>query len=1568
MNKRILLIGICMMIMLSFVVTAVPTWTLYDDCADDDVATNFKFFDANVYVFDTDVYTQYGKSTGLNKIEAEPNYTGVRLDLSLTKVSNGDTFSIYLLNGTMASKEAVAAGYQLYHVWGAGAGWEIKMRKATVATTIVTCTNWTGDGNGTFPTIEFYIENGNITAEHSLYGRCSNQTSDYFNSTETHNYRFGIGDGSGGTHKTYVEFRNVYTGIVVISILNTLNISTTPYPLNDSLLEFSTSNVNFNISVNSTYEFNCSLYINSTLNQTGNFTSDTHGINWTVIMDEGYYDYFISCFNATGITHNQKNSSTNLFLVDNIPPNVTVIEPSLNTTLNESTINTTFNVTTEEPEANVFFRWFVNGIEYLYGLGESVFNFIFDASYIGDNNVTLIANDTLGNTKVIVWNITVENINATLSIYSPADNTISNQHLNVSFNVSDPGNYNASCDLIVYNSTQEQKSCYQETANVSTACGGKATGSYTDGSSSYHGELEINYTKPTQIGSDSIWQVKIGTLGIVNLSIDSSNCFDSYSDKLHLRLISDSASGGGVDPIYSSAECHNGSEWIQLINDSDVLPGAIPGEDPVSYIYDGNWNTEVSYYDGVWHNGCSGGMVVTRLYEEAMWWSYVYSVNKIVDINNISFINYTFLNDDTYNWSLTCTMINDSISSDVFTYTYDNSAPYFGNDSSDNSNSFFPEIGDTINLNITVYEDIANISTCWLEINDTGSWVNQTEEIINRASPTNVGLNYVIPSTSNSTNNITYWRVWCNDTTGNINYSYVSNFTVRDVTLPNFNFSGSNVVNGSIISKGLYNLSLNVTFYDYNLFQASINITCDINGTVYYWEILDINTSTYTKSVNFALDNLSLQRCEYIVQASDDHTVKEIEEYSNDKISKGIKYTTEKDMYVEIKSLDDDFDKVIDDKLIDRHEFTFKYDDEKEIRTYKIKSNKILYPRSSEYPAHFVAWDDETHTGNWIDFLEEGLTEKEYTIKKISDYEYDITIEAIKPGEVIKEIAFKSIGGTNIENFTGLFYIGGWVNITTNNSVNSSYFNNFSLDVGTISAILEFNGTWNTTSNNFILQNLTNGTYTINFSSNTFFSKDNIVFNVTGGNHSLIYNSSQSQLIVTVSPIKIGGFLDNYTFFYFNQIDVVLHNVTTGINETEAFMNLNAGTYNYTLVKEGYVNATGVFTIDYLENTTLLISMPFNAVFNFKDEDSLGDFNMSSPDIMKFSLTCPGETYWTTLNTSFNASNSFTTLIDCEYKKFKFTLDYGTDEYYRTFILTPDEALAVNIYLIDLATTASIVTTFFIDDLYADYDNPVIYIMKNIGNETIQITANEVDIEGKVTAFLIANHEYIIRVASDNNPIRSMGTYSADSSGSKTIRLYEVSLSKDTMGYYNDVSFGLSLENISSNDTIVAVYEDLGNQTSSVTFNVYVDSQDSIPIHTYTELNVGQGVEALYNILPIYNKSTLIGEIVAQHATAGEISTSRQLQEDNEIEQELIDWLNEDDHYPGLVNWLITLLIGVIAIMATAATANKTALVVIGFAALLIMFGWFSLSWGILGIALLVVIISTLKAGERENL
>lgn len=119
--------------------------------------------------------------------------------------------------------------------------------------------------------------------------------------------------------------------------------------------------------------------------------------------------------------------------------------------------------------------------------------------------------------------------------------------------------------------------CYQETANVSTGCGGLATGNYAawgdwqdlsnvyDGnwdnwglgaSPSWIGELNVTYQKPNGATNNTLWMAK-SVEELRNLTIDS-DCWNYDANYLYFHIKSDS------NNEFGDFDCFDGNGYVNL--------------------------------------------------------------------------------------------------------------------------------------------------------------------------------------------------------------------------------------------------------------------------------------------------------------------------------------------------------------------------------------------------------------------------------------------------------------------------------------------------------------------------------------------------------------------------------------------------------------------------------------------------------------------------------------------------------------------------------------------------------------------------------------------------------------------------------------------------------------------------------------------------------------------------------------------------------------------------------------------------------------------------------------------
>lgn len=319
--------------------------------------------------------------------------------------------------------------------------------------------------------------------------------------------------------------------------------------------------------------------------------------------------------------------------------------------------------------------------------------------------VTITTSGYLGNFVQNQWNTSnsVENLtfvggdNQTLYVQLPKYVNITSGYLNIqSVSV---GNY-----------------CYQESTNTSNQ-----TGLDGDCNLNYSGEYSIetgpisyfyiNYTKPTAVSA--IWQIRHGNEIYHNITL-SDNCWDSYTNKVVLRISSDRNGVGNGD---SNPECYNTTEWITLGNYS-VFGGTSFGfnnPDNLTRLYDGNWDTGQGRCESgcpnswvSWTNGWSGSMI----YEEAMWWNIgQYSLNPYLEVGTT---------DGIYEWNytgnFTGTNTTDDLSIAINTYLTTCTADSVNNCQvpvlfhSDTVGKLIVDVGNSINYSL-LYNVTYNIET-----------------------------------------------------------------------------------------------------------------------------------------------------------------------------------------------------------------------------------------------------------------------------------------------------------------------------------------------------------------------------------------------------------------------------------------------------------------------------------------------------------------------------------------------------------------------------------------------------------------------------------------------------------------------------------------------------------------------------------------------------------------------------------------------------------------------------------------------------------------------------------------
>ncbi len=241
--------------------------------------------------------------------------------------------------------------------------------------------------------------------------------------------------------------------------------------------------------------------------------------------------------------------------------------------------------------------------------------------------------------------------------------------------------------------------------------------------------------------------------------------------------------------------------------------------------------------------------------------------------------------------------------------------------------------------------------------------------------------------------------------------------------------------NTTIISSYLYNLTINVSFYDSNLYQTLINITNSTGDSMY--SILNTSTTgttaNYSRLVNISYWGLGNYTIKLLV--TDDHTVNTISDYDVRAGLSYFQYTTQEGNIIKIISDTLPLTKQTN-KLVDRYDFGFNYLFQKDTYKFIVESyNKIEYIEDSDYKAHFVIMGNKG--GNWLDFENPNLNDKDYVITKIDDYTYEIEITA----NGIKSFTFSSLGGLNTVEEHYKFRVGAVIDVFVGDDTNGNYIN-----------------------------------------------------------------------------------------------------------------------------------------------------------------------------------------------------------------------------------------------------------------------------------------------------------------------------------------------------------------------------------------------------------------------------------------------------------------------------------------------------------------------------------------------
>jgi len=383
----------------------------------------------------------------------------------------------------------------------------------------------------------------------------------------------------------------------------------------------------------------------------------------------------------------------------------------------------------------------------------------------------------------------------------------------------------------------------------------------------------------------------------------------------------------------------------------------------------------------------------------------------------------------------------------------------------------FPEDNNTISSHDLTYNVTVGMDNCTLWINDSGTFRRNQTNLTDHITP---NFNHTFEADEFPESNY-IWNVQCYN--GSDEYWGATNYTFAvDVTPPTITFESNNffnVNNLTTINGYLTNATLNVTFFDLNLDQILVNISNSSNDVIFLNNSLNLAASTATVGKILNISQLGVGTYVVRLGAGDSHTQQSINPYDTKKGFTYVEYDTKEDIKIRVTSSESllSVRDIETTKLRDRYIFDFEFWNAKTDTTFRLTSDaKLYYLKDSDYNGHFVTYSKTGFGGNWIDFNSVGLTNKNYQITKVNDYNYDIKIINVNQ----KKFNFESIGGLNTIEADYQFELTGVFNVSAYDSISNQSLAFTSLLNGTT---LHSNNYGPGNQTQYI--NLTSGTHTL---------------------------------------------------------------------------------------------------------------------------------------------------------------------------------------------------------------------------------------------------------------------------------------------------------------------------------------------------------------------------------------------------------------------------------------------------------------------------------------------------------
>jgi hypothetical protein len=243
---------------------------------------------------------------------------------------------------------------------------------------------------------------------------CDNITSVTWNEGQ-HNVTVYVNDSFGNINETSVTF-------TIDSIVPNINLI---YPANNTSYTDNTLDINYTVSdtnLDSCWYSNDTYSGNQTLSSCDNITS----VTWT----DGQHNVTIWANDSFG----NINNSEITFRIDTIAPDLNITTPINNTNSTDNTLDIEYTVS----DANLQACWYSNDTyssNETLTCGNNITSVIWSE---GQHNLTIWANDTVGNKSSFFVRFTIDSIAPNINITTPSNNTNSTDNLlDVNYTVSD---------------------------------------------------------------------------------------------------------------------------------------------------------------------------------------------------------------------------------------------------------------------------------------------------------------------------------------------------------------------------------------------------------------------------------------------------------------------------------------------------------------------------------------------------------------------------------------------------------------------------------------------------------------------------------------------------------------------------------------------------------------------------------------------------------------------------------------------------------------------------------------------------------------------------------------------------------------------------------------------------------------------------------------------------------------------------------------------------------------------------------------------------------------------------